>query len=59
MNKALECYNKSIEYFNKSIVHSPNSFLNWYHKGEALKALGRVNEAEAAFAESKELGYTG
>lgn len=32
---------------------------DWFNKGNALKALGRTTEAEAAFAKAKELGYTG
>jgi Flp pilus assembly protein TadD len=31
----------------------------WYNKGIALEALGNDNEANAAFAKAKELGYVG
>jgi cytochrome c-type biogenesis protein CcmH/NrfG len=30
----------------------------WYNEGQTFKALGRTTEAEAAFANAKELGHT-
>jgi len=50
--EALECYNKAIE-LNSEIGEV------WYHKAEALKALGRDAEAEAAYArvEKMELNF--
>jgi tetratricopeptide (TPR) repeat protein len=50
--KAIECYDKSIE-FNLKVDEV------WYHKGEALNALGRATEIEVAFTKAKELEYKG
>jgi Flp pilus assembly protein TadD len=47
--KVVECHNSSTE-FNSNVGEV------WYHKGEALNALGRATEAEVAFAKAKELG---
>jgi Flp pilus assembly protein TadD len=35
----------------------PMGAQTWYRKGIALQALGRISEADAAFAKAKELGY--
>lgn len=32
---------------------------SWNNKGKALKALGRITEAEAAFAKANKLGHEG
>ena len=44
---------------DKAIELDPNLADAWNNKSEALKALGRTTESNAAFAKAKELGYTG
>ena len=50
--EAIECYNKAIE-----LGTVPGEV--WYRKGEALNALGKYTEANAAFSKANELGYAG
>lgn len=57
--EAVKAYDKAIQ-----IAQSSPSFLAkqvlakaWYNKGQALKALDRKSEADAAFAKAKELEY--
>jgi tetratricopeptide (TPR) repeat protein len=45
--------------FEKGITLNPEDGSAWFFKGDALKALGRQSEAEAAFAKAKELDYEG
>ena len=45
--------------FEKGITMNPEDGSAWFFKGDALKALGRQSEAEAAFAKAKELDYEG
>jgi tetratricopeptide (TPR) repeat protein len=61
--EAVEAYDKVIEFapFNVTPVvdlYAMNlSATAWHDKGEALKALGRTSESEAAFARARDLGY--
>jgi tetratricopeptide (TPR) repeat protein len=48
-------YKQALEYFNKSIELEPSIAEIWFHKGDALMALGRENDANAAYAEAKNL----
>ena len=56
-------YKASIKAYDMVIKHTiksdPKLALAWYNKSIALKALGRIGEADAALAKAKELGYTG
>ena len=45
--------------YDEAIRLDPNDSNAWYNKGNALKALGRTVEADAAFAKANELGYKG
>lgn len=49
----LRRYNESIEYINRAIVLEPSIAELWYHKGDVLKAMGRDDDAEAAYARAK------
>jgi Flp pilus assembly protein TadD len=40
-----------------AIEINPQLAETWHNKGNALKALGRTAETDAAFAKAKELGY--
>jgi len=55
----LGAYNESISAFDEAIRLDPNYAEAWHFKGVTLKALGRNEEANAAFAKAKELGYVG
>jgi tetratricopeptide (TPR) repeat protein len=48
-------YEQALEYFNKSIELEPEIAEIWFHKGDVLMALGRENDANAAYAEAKNL----
>jgi Flp pilus assembly protein TadD len=50
-------YDDAIKAFNETIRLDPNHAFAWNCKGNALKALGRDTEANAAFAKAKGLGY--
>jgi tetratricopeptide (TPR) repeat protein len=52
LEEAISCWDNIIR-LNDGIVSI------WSSKGVALEALGRITEAEAAFAKAKELGYKG
>ncbi|HWQ18751.1 MAG TPA: tetratricopeptide repeat protein [Methanotrichaceae archaeon] len=66
-NKAIEAYDENINSFNnataldKAISFTfdpyPLDASFWQSRGRALKALGRLDEADAAYAKAKELGY--
>ena len=45
--------------YDEAIRLDPNDVAAWYNKGVALDALGKTTEANAAFTEAKELGYSG
>ena len=44
--------------YEKAVQLLPDDGFYWSYKGDALKALGRTGEADAAYAKAKELGYT-
>jgi Flp pilus assembly protein TadD len=50
---------RASESLNYSVRLDPNYAVAWNNKGEILKALGRTNEADVAYAKAKELGYGG
>jgi Flp pilus assembly protein TadD len=52
-------YNEALLVLDKAIELNPSFVPAWKFKGDALKALGRVEEANAAYAKAKELGYIG
>jgi tetratricopeptide (TPR) repeat protein len=52
-------YDEAIMAFDKAIEINPQYVAAWAGKSIVLKALGRTTEANAAFARTKELGYTG
>lgn len=55
----LKKHNEAIEAFDKALQINSKDPRTWQSKGDALKALGRNSEADAAYAKAKELGYTG
>ncbi len=57
--RELKRYDEAIKSFDKALQINPKDPLIWLNKGNALKALGRQTEADAAFAKAKELGYKG
>lgn len=52
-------YEEAIQCYDIAIMLNPNFGQAYYDKALALKALGRITEADAAFAKAKDLGYTG
>lgn len=50
-------YNEAIKYYEKALQIDPADGYAWNAKGEALKMLGRVAEADVAYAKANELGY--
>ena len=48
----------AIWYFDKAIEIDSKCVKAWNSKGLALMAMGRPEEADAAFARARELGYT-
>ncbi len=52
-------YDEAIFAYDKAIEIWPDNAIPWAYKGDALKALGRINESEAAYARAKELGFGG
>ena len=55
----LHRYNEAIEAFDSALQIEPNDAQVWSLKGDALKASGRQAEADAAYANAKELGGQG
>lgn len=51
-------YNESLTAYEKLTEIKPENALVWKGKGDALKALDRQSEADAAYAKAKELGYS-
>jgi len=52
-------YDEAIQACDKAIELDPKFAESWNNKGKALKALGRITEAEAAFAKANKLGHEG
>ncbi|MCX6673315.1 MAG: tetratricopeptide repeat protein [Methanothrix sp.] len=52
-------YDEAIKCYDQAIRLDPNDVAARYNKGVALDALGKTTEANAAFTEAKELGYSG
>jgi len=46
-------YNESMECINRAIGLEPSIAELWYHKGDVLKAMGREDDAEAAYARAR------
>jgi Flp pilus assembly protein TadD len=52
-------YDEAIQAYDKAIQLMPDNGIPWAYKGDALKALGRTNESDTAYARAKELGFGG
>jgi len=50
-------YDEAIQAYDKAIQLWQNNAMVWANKGDALKALGRTNESNVAYATAKELGF--
>jgi tetratricopeptide (TPR) repeat protein len=48
---------EALQAFEKAIELNPKLAMAWYNKGNTLKLLGRITEADADFAKAKELWY--
>ena len=51
-------YDEAIKAYDEAIRLDPNLTGTWNNKGNVLEAMGRTNEADAAFARAKELEAT-
>jgi tetratricopeptide (TPR) repeat protein len=51
-------HDDAIKAYDEAIRLDPNLIQAWYNRGVALEALGKTTEANAAFAKTKELGYS-
>jgi Flp pilus assembly protein TadD len=49
-------YEEALQAYDKAIELAPDVSIVWTSKGYALKALGRTNESDVAFATARELG---
>jgi tetratricopeptide (TPR) repeat protein len=56
---SLDLSHEAIKAYDKAIDLNPQLAEAWYSKSQVLEALGRTSEAEAAYAEAKDLGYAG
>lgn len=50
-------YEGALNAFDRALEIDPSNMIAMQGKGVALQSLGRISEAEAAFAKAKELGY--
>jgi Flp pilus assembly protein TadD len=57
LGRDLQRYDDAVKAYDSALQINPNDAQVWSLKGDALKALGRQAEADAAFAKAKELGY--
>jgi len=57
LSVTLKRHSEAVEAYDKALQINSNDPLTWQRKGDALKALGRNSEADAALAKAKELGY--
>ena len=55
----LQRYDDAVKAYDSALKINPTDATVWGLKGDALKALGRQAESDAAFAKAKELGYNG
>jgi tetratricopeptide (TPR) repeat protein len=49
-------YKEALQAYDKAIELAPDVSMVWTNKGYALKALGRTNESDVAYATARELG---
>lgn len=49
-------YEEALQAYDKAVELAPDISIVWTNKGYALKALGRANESDVAFATARELG---
>jgi Flp pilus assembly protein TadD len=54
--RALEQYRDAAVAFDYAVHIDPKFAQGWVDRGDALKALGRMEEAEEAYEEARELG---
>jgi tetratricopeptide (TPR) repeat protein len=52
-------YDEAVQAYDRAIQLCPNNGIPWAYKGDALKALGRNNESETAYAMARDLGFGG
>ncbi|GAB6266384.1 MAG: hypothetical protein STSR0001_18310 [Methanothrix sp.] len=57
LSAVLNRNDEALGYYDRALQIDPADGYAWHAKGEALKALGRTSEADAAFEKAKELGY--
>ena len=50
-------HEKALNAFDSALELDPSNMIAMQGKGTALQSLGRISEAETAFAKAKELGY--
>jgi len=55
----LHRYDEAAQAFDGALQANPEDGQVWSLKADALKALGKSADAEAAYARAKELGYKG
>lgn len=49
-------YTEALQAYDKAIELVPDNSIAWANKGAVLKALGRIDESDIAFASARELG---
>jgi len=57
LSAVLDRNDEALGYYERALQIDPADGYAWYAKGEALKAMGRTSDADAAFAKAEELGY--
>ena len=57
LSVTLKKHSEAVEAFDKALQINSEDPFTWQRKGDALKALGRNSEADAAFAKAEGLGY--
>ena len=58
-DEAIKAYDEAIKAYDEATGIDHQYANAWYKKGQALEALGRTADADAAKAKAKELGYKG
>jgi len=51
-------YDEAVQSFDQSINISPSSSLPWYGKAQALGRIGRIEQADEAWATARDLTYS-